>query len=347
MPATGSSLGTSAPLAGAFDIIYGRPGQVPQEALRVTGHDDGLELGAAVAIDQRHPSGSTATDHPSDLWVGAPGGQSGAGEVLHYVLSSASSTPALVGVIVAPGTPRFTDHFGQSLDVGVLPGTNNLVLAVGSPGHDIDGAYNIGAVTFFTVDAATGNVGPGRTFTQDSAGVPGVAEANDHFGQTIALAKTALGGTVLGAVGVPYEDNGSLKDAGLVQTFTFTTAGVPTPAVAITQDTVGVPGVAEAGDRFGWSLLGDPSPAGSRSSPLGLWVGSPTEDVGSVADAGMVQWLPVPGTSSAGGRPVTLTQGTGGLGGRAEAADLAGWTLASYPPVGLNPAGSSTYPPTP
>ena len=50
---------------------------------------------------------------------------------------------------------------------------------------------------------------------------------------------------------------------------------------AFHQDAAGVPGVLEAGDQFGFALA-----AGYANT---LYVGIPTEDVGSIADAGSAQ----------------------------------------------------------
>ena len=90
--------------------------------------------------------------------------------------------------------------------------------------------------------------------TQNSPGIPGTAEAGDRFGAALSINYSGrLGGIVDVAVGVPNEDIGSLADAGSVIVLQDLYDPVET-AVALDQNSAGVPGVAEAGDRFGRSL---------------------------------------------------------------------------------------------
>ncbi|MBA3529112.1 MAG: hypothetical protein H0T91_07380 [Propionibacteriaceae bacterium] len=63
------------------------------------------------------------------------------------------------------------------------------------------------------------------------------------------------------------------------------------PRTAFSQATDGVPGANEAGDRFGYSLT-------FGHGATTLLVGIPTENVGSVVNAGAVQPVRVPGTQS-------------------------------------------------
>ena len=98
----------------------------------------------------------------------------------------------------------------------------------------------------------------------------------------------------------------------------------------ITQATPGVPGTPEAGDHFGWSVaLADLT----NSRRTDVLVGSPGEDVGTLADAGSVHVV-----SFAEGRPgapvsaVALTQDA--LRGVAEAGDQFGYTVAAAASLG-------------
>ena len=93
----------------------------------------------------------------------------------------------------------------------------------------MNGHANAGAVTLLTRSGGmyTSPKTPLRavTFTQDSAGVPGVTEANDYFGSAISFAfrpAVPVGegpDSYLLAVGVPDEDIGSVKDAGTIAMF--------------------------------------------------------------------------------------------------------------------------------
>jgi hypothetical protein len=59
---------------------------------------------------------------------------------------------------------------------------------------------------------------------------------------------------------------------------------------ALSQQTIGVDGVAEPGDRFGAAVAMRP---GLDHGDVALVIGVPNEDVGSVADAGLVQVVTV------------------------------------------------------
>jgi hypothetical protein len=156
------------------------------------------------------------------------------------------------------------------------------------------------------------------TWSQDSAGVAGSAEAGDGFGASVAA--DSDGDSLL--VGVPGEDIGSLKDAGVVQTFAGG-SGHYVPHAQVSQDSKGIPGAAEAGDRFGASVaLGK---AVFCYGAVDAAVGAPGEDVGTAKDAGSVTLFVADGPSCT---ARSLTQGSGGLGGSVEAGDQVGAAVA-------------------
>jgi hypothetical protein len=93
----------------------------------------------------------------------------------------------------------------------------------------------------------------------------------------------------------------------------------------VTQDTAGIPGVTEPGDRFGASvslnyLLGD-----ARFADLA--VGSPNEDVASVSDAGTVTIVRDLYVGSHGA--VVYDQDSAGVASFPEPGDRFGYTLDS------------------
>ncbi|WP_328538770.1 FG-GAP-like repeat-containing protein [Streptomyces sp. NBC_00344] len=97
------------------------------------------------------------------------------------------------------------------------------------------------------------------TITQDTPGVPGDgpkepndSEWQDAFGASLSAGDVNGDGIADLAVGAPGEDIGATADAGYVTLLPGSTAGVTgRGAQAFSQDTAGVPGTAEAGDRFG------------------------------------------------------------------------------------------------
>ena len=79
-------------------------------------------------------------------------------------------------------------------------------LAIGVPYENVGSAPNAGAVHII-YGSATGLTSTGNQFfTQDSPGVPGAAERDDHFGRTLAAVDLNDDGFSDLAVGIPEED---------------------------------------------------------------------------------------------------------------------------------------------
>jgi hypothetical protein len=89
-------------------------------------------------------------------------------------------------------------------------------------------------------------------------------------------------------VGQPSEDIGARIDAGMLTVLPAPGASPAGPGpYGVTEDTPGMPGAVEAGDRFGAAV----------DAFLGVvWVGVPYEDVGAVRDVGMVHGLRIGAT---------------------------------------------------
>lgn len=203
--------------------------------------------------------------------AGAPGqavrGVVGAGAVLVEKLDAGPDdfmpeelSQATPGV---PGSPEKGDRFGAAVHL-VASGSGRPTLAVGAPGEDLRGKADAGSVTLARISLTTGQpVGPVRAVDQDSAGVAGTAEAGDAFGAALSSTGPVDASTFL--VGSPGEDVGRARDAGMVQTIGHGTGW--------TQNTTGVPGQAETGDRMGAALGG--STASGADQPL---IGVPGED---------------------------------------------------------------------
>ena len=233
------------------------------------------------------------------------------------------------------------DQFGFAVDLledvgqGGTPEPDAFALGVGAPGFNVGVDNDAGWVGILAaVDG--GNL----TVTQDSPGIPGAAEPGDRFGASISLNYlVGATGIVDAAVGAPNEDIGSLADAGQVTVLRDVYDEID-GGLVYDQNSSGVPGAAEAGDRFGRSL--DSIVVGATSR---LAVGIPGEDVGSVSNAGSVQLFSEssdvlnPGTA--------LTQNTTGVGDSSQAGDLFGDTVA-FAPAGVGAPGTSSRsaPPT-
>ncbi len=216
------------------------------------------------------------------------------------------------------------DQLGYSVDALNALGADSEVLAVGVPGGDVSGLNDAGWIGY-----STNGVNNPKAIDQNSAGIPGGAEASDRYGEAITLG--LLAGTanrVDAAVGTPGEDLGSgtsaISNAGAISTINDLASG-GTSGVAFDQNSSGVPGAAENNDSFGQVL--DSVRAGSTTH---LAIGVASEDIGSAADAGMVQLFSSTGVTMTPG--AGLSQETSGVGGTPTAGDQFGRRLVLAPP---------------
>jgi len=282
----------------------------------------GDEFGAALAITFRLDADNPdAGDH--DLWVGAPGhdvaGKANAGAVFRYSLSSAGVVTYLETITqdspLVPGAAEPGDRFGAVLGGGSV--RNGVV--VGVPDEDIGRLKDAGTVQRIRTDLVTNVLVRGQGYSQNGKGVHGRAEAGDRFGAALSGAGS-YGGQVVGA---PGEDVGRFENAGAVEVFDDNGTDDFHPAAAFTQNSPGLPGRVEAGDRFGAALtMGDLACQDWSVTA----VGAPGEDVGSIRDAGSVTLLPDlrPGPHHVCAQ--VFRQGHG-LPGKAEAGDQVGAAL--------------------
>lgn len=297
---------------GAVLILLGSEnGLSTTGAIRLVGQTRGEHFGADVAVSSL--GSSTAVS----LFVSAPdravAGHPAAGAVDHFRFAGAGA-PSLIQRITeqTPGIPGVAepyDHFGSVLAEGAI--------AFGSPYEDVGRAKDAGSVTapYFSGDRL---VQGARTFSQASPGVGGAPETGDHFGAAITFGSQLV-------VGAPGEDFSGLRDAGAVQVI----ADLGTsPGRTITQNTPEVPGVAEAGDRFGAAV----SNADVLSAHDGLYfyyaVGAPGESIGSIAGAGTVTFVGFPRTDQDLERHI-YQLGAHGIPGAPHSGDHFGATLRS------------------
>jgi hypothetical protein len=265
----------------------------------------GDRFGAAVSINEFLTEDPASDDFVIDVVVGAPnedvGSAADAGTVtvvkdvyFDQFPGSVSFSQNSAGV---PGVAETGDRFGRSLDTVRTDGISRL--AVGIPGEDVGSQSNAGSVQLFSFNGV--DLAPGTGLTQDTAGVDGVAEAGDLFGDDLAFAAPGLTDTVTRlAVGVPGED-GQAIDSGQVQIFRMSNLGAE---LTYSQSSPGVPGGVDAGDRFG-STVAFVSGAGERAFIVGV-----PDDVDH--GTGMVNVIPM-----GGGAPRFWAPGTNGVPGGA------------------------------
>jgi len=183
-----------------------------------------------------------------------------------------------------PGTAEFADEFGTTLAAGDVNEDGRADVAIGTPFEAIGSRDSAGNVTILR-GAASGLTATGaQSFSQDTAGIPGTAEAFDHFGMSVLLADRTGDGAADLVVGVPWEGIGTASRAGVVVTARSNgTSIVGSGAVSISQSTSGVPGSSESSDEFGSALRLLPGRV--------LAVGVPSETIGTVDDAGSLVLL--------------------------------------------------------
>ncbi|GLY23727.1 hypothetical protein [Micromonospora sp. NBRC 101691] len=217
--------------------------------------------------------------------------------------------------VIAPPVPGCTGGVQNDFN-----GDGVADVAIADPEADVNGQDAAGAVHIF--DGVTSTT---TTITQDDAQVPGTSEAGDRFGHTVNVTDANRDGCADLAIGSPYEDNGSIVDAGEVQILFGSPAGLgkssTAPALLYNQGVDGVPGTQVRDDLFGFSLASGRTAAGE---PF-LVIGAPGENVSGKFNAGTVTYL-------RGSTKIAFDQTSiGNLSGGVEQDDRGGWALAATP----------------
>jgi Domain of unknown function (DUF1929)/FG-GAP repeat len=321
--------------AGQLTVLYGNSGTIGGGSVDTLVQGSGT-VGNTASAGDRFGSNLAAADLDNDgytdLLVGTPyediSGQADSG--LAQVIWGSSA-----GLGKSRASTQLTqDSFGRTITAGdqlgyAIDASNELgadlpMVAVGVPGGNVSGQNDAGWVGFFTA-----GLNDPRAVDQESAGIPGAAEAGDRFGEAITLGLIArTSNRVDAAVGTPGEDLGSgtsqISNAGAFTVINDLYTGV-VAGQAYDQNSSGVPGTPENNDALGAVL--DSVRVGSTTH---LAVGIPSEDIGTAADAGSVQLFTSTGTTITPG--VGLTQDTTGVTGTARAGDQFGRRVVLAPP---------------
>jgi hypothetical protein len=277
--------------AGAVAVLYGTAAGLDsawnqlwhQDVSGVAGGaEPGDRFGVSVAAGDFDGNGS------DDLAVGVPGEDLGsvtqAGIVA--VFYSDGSVLSATGneywdQDTLAGGPEGGDRLGVAIAAGDINGNGFSDLLIGVPGENVGSAPNAGAI-HAVYGSASGLVSAGEALLhQDSANVPGVGEAEDRFGASIATGYINSGSRADVIVGAPGDAIGSADEAGALWVFYGSSASLSgTSSVYFTQDTGALPGVSERGDRFSASLVCADFDADGFDD---VGVGVPGEDVGTTA----------------------------------------------------------------
>ena len=227
-------------------------------------------LVAAITIST--PLADFNGDRVSELVVGIPGEDpeyegdhpvsAGAFDVMYGVVglgfNDYMETMLWQGFHGVFGVPEAGDNMGNALAMGDFNGDDNWDLAVGVYNENLGDDTNAGGVQIFYGDGEVLRIDNSHMITQDTDGVPGGPEDNDHFGEVLAAGNFDDDAYDDLAVGVPQEDYGAI-DSGIV-TILYGSAGglTGTDSVMLAQGLDGLPDTSEFQDRFGSDLaVGD------------------------------------------------------------------------------------------
>ncbi|MFH8363950.1 VCBS repeat-containing protein [Streptomyces anulatus] len=236
------------------------------------------------------------TPYPTHRWFELRAGDvNGDGRDDVVGVSHHDSEDDLRMVSVAAGSPTGPGRFslvtgadghrleaGEKLAVGNVNGDAYADIVVGRlEGYDSDVDHPLslgGLITYVPGSAAGAQGAKAKVFNQDSAGVLGVAERGDRFGQSLAIADTNGDGYGEVAVGVPGEALGTVARAGGIVILPGTASGpTGTGSTGFNQTTEGITGTAEADDLFGG---GAAFVDGNKDGRAELAVGAPGENAG-------------------------------------------------------------------
>jgi FG-GAP repeat len=204
------------------------------------------------------------------------------GLILALALIVVQASAALA--LEMPGQAEPGDTFGLAQATGDFDGDGLDDLAVGMPGEAIGTLSSAGGVDV-TYGSANGLTASGaQLWTQDEAGIAGVAETGDRFGEAIGAGDFNSDGFDDLAVGAPSEDLSGQTNAGAVHVIYGSANGLTSSGNDVfDQGSLGRD--IEDFDRFGSSLA-----AGNfgNSTHGDLAIGVPAESLDGVPGVGAV-----------------------------------------------------------
>jgi len=182
-----------------------------------------------------------------------------------------------------------SDHAGWALAIGDFNNDGQGDLAIGIPSEDVGALENAGVVAISYGTPGGWDQRPSQWWWQGTAGVAGAGEAGDSFGNSLAVGDFDCDGFDDLAIGSPFEDVGTVDQAGAVVVLYGSPSGLSADDSQIwAQDSAGIPGNPEIQDRFGIGLA-----AGDFNVDLcdDLAIGTPGDRSAGEIISGSVQIL--------------------------------------------------------
>jgi hypothetical protein len=324
--------------AGAVNVIYGGESglgnynQCFTEYTLGTAQETGDQFGAALA------AGDFDGDGIDDLAIGVPFEDFvsvedvGAVQIVFGTTSWLDTSDNQVlyqGLGGITQTAEEDDYFGRSLAAGYFNGDAYCDLAVGVIGEEPGTAYTDSGAVHVLYASANAFDPPDSDWlwSRNDTDVAGEIQDFAYFGEVLAAGDFDGNGMDDLAIGTPYDDVGAVTDAGSVQVmYGGSTNGLGDWGDRVWYQDSYTNTAAEANDNFGRALAaGDVDMDGCDD----LVIGTPSEHIGTTADAGMVQiffgaYFGIPAHP----RYQNFHQSKDLIQDTAEANDRFGWSLA-------------------
>jgi hypothetical protein len=212
-------------------------------------------------------TGDFDDDGRDDLAIGVPGeevdSEDRAGAV-NVIYGSAMRLTATDDQLISQdsegieGEAEMDEEFGWSLVAGDFDDDGSDDLAIGAPGEDFGSIEAAGQVQVVYGESMEGLSGDrDQRIHQNIEGIEGVAEAQDRFGESLAMGDYDGDGAADLTIGVPFENVGAKTDAGAVHViYGDDPEGLTAERDQVWhQDRPGVEGSAEADDLFGYDVM--------------------------------------------------------------------------------------------
>ncbi|MFF7309718.1 FG-GAP-like repeat-containing protein [Streptomyces sp. NPDC008137] len=140
-----------------------------------------------------------------------PGGHKG-GQITVWYGGPTGPDPAQTPTVIhqdstgVPGAGENGDLFGSAISAGDVNGDGYADIAVGAWGEDLGSVEDGGSVTILFGSASGLNGKGSKSYTQDTAGVPGSSETMDGFGMSVRLVDLDKNGKADLVSGAGYEN---------------------------------------------------------------------------------------------------------------------------------------------